>query len=93
MDIMQPELHEQVSPAPWLVQRGRISLPALIRLALARLGNATADQIVQYLLERGHQVSGVQVARWLSLGQSSTRCSRAKQSGIRPQLARISHGH
>jgi len=65
MDIMRPPLEQQVSPAPWLVARNRVDMPALIRKSLRQHPTAKVDDIVRQLGDWGVQVSGTVVAMWM----------------------------
>lgn len=62
---MRPTLEQQVSPAPWLVTRSRVNVPALIRKALAIHPSAGADEIVGQLADWGVQASGIIVSMWM----------------------------
>lgn len=65
MDIMRPPLEGQVSPAPWLVARSRVDVPALIRKALTIHSSASVNEIVAQLADWGVQVSGIIVSMWM----------------------------
>lgn len=65
MDIMRPPLEGQVAPAPWLVSRSAVDVPALIRKALTIHPNAGVDEIVAQLAAWGVQVSGIIVSMWM----------------------------
>jgi hypothetical protein len=62
MDIMMPDLNEQAAPAPWLVRRSHVDLPALVQAALARNPNATTEQVVEQLAQWNIQAPGTVVA-------------------------------
>lgn len=64
MDIMRPPLEQQVAPAPWLVARSRVDVPALVRKALTIHPNASVDEIIGQLADWGVQVSGIIVSMW-----------------------------
>jgi len=65
MDIMRPPLERQVAPAPWLLARSRVDVPALISKALTAHPNASVDEIVSQLAAWGVQVSGIIISMWV----------------------------
>ena len=65
MDIMRPPLKQQVSPAPWLVARSKVDVPALIRKVHTEQPDASANDIVRQLSDWGVQASGIIVSMWL----------------------------
>src|SRR5690606_30166345 len=65
MDIMRPPRDRQVSPAPWLVARSAMDVPALIRNALTIHPNASVDEITSHLTAWGVQVWGTIISMWM----------------------------
>ena len=65
MDIMRPPLEQQVAPAPWLVPRSNVDVPALIRRTLTQQPDASVDDIVRQLGVWGVQMSGIIVFMWM----------------------------
>lgn len=76
MDIMRPPLEGQVSPAPWLVSRSRVDVPALISKALTAHPNSSVDEIVSQLAAWGVQVSGIIVSMWMMKWKQQTEQAR-----------------
>ena len=65
MDIMRPPLERQVSPAPWLLARSRVDVPALFRKVLTIHPNASVDEIASQLADWGVPVSGIIISMWM----------------------------
>jgi hypothetical protein len=72
MDILQPPLEQQASPAPWRLARQRIDVRSLVKRIHSERPFADADEIVAVLADWGIQTSGIWVAHWLSTLTTST---------------------
>ena len=58
-------LEEQVAPAPWLVARRQVDLPALIQRSQSQNPAGSADDVVAQLKKWGVQASGIIVSMWI----------------------------
>lgn len=85
MDIMRPPLDGQVSPAPWLVARSAVDVPALIRKGLTIHPNASVDEIASQLAAWGVQVSGIIILMWVMKWKEQTE--EAKPDDLAGQVA------
>jgi hypothetical protein len=65
MDIMLPQLHDQVAPAPWLERKDQIDLPAVIKDILRHRPQASLEDLIAELHARHIDVDGAAVSTWL----------------------------